>query len=58
MRNSPAIRATRSAASAMGIPAAVTYRGREDRPRQTRAACVAVLNADFATPTTGTPNSA
>ena len=48
---------TRSAASAWGIPAAVTYNGRAEAPRSTGTAWVAVRKADLATPITGTANS-
>ena len=52
------MRRTRSAASAVGIPAAVTNRGRAEDPRRTGTAWVAVRNWDLATPMTGMPNSA
>ena len=52
------MRRTRSAASARGIPAAVTYSGRPEDPRTTGTAWVAVRNLDLATPITGMPNSA
>ena len=54
----PAMRRTRSAASALGIPAAVTNNGRTEDPRTTGTAWVAVRNLDLATPITGMPNSA
>ena len=57
-RYRPAMRRTRSAASAGGIPAAVTNNGRAEDPRWTGAAWVTVRNLDFATPITGMPNSA
>jgi hypothetical protein len=53
-----AMRRTRSAASALGIPAAVTNNGRAEDPRTTGTAWVAVRNLDSATPVTGMPNSA
>ena len=52
------MRRTRSAASAAGIPAAVTNNGRTEDPRTTGTAWVAVRNRDLATPITGMPNSA
>ena len=52
------MRRTRSAASAAGIPAAVTNNGRTEDPRTTGRAWVAVRNLDLATPITGMPNSA
>ena len=54
----PARRRTRSAASAAGIPAAVTNNGRPEDPRRTGSAWVAVRNLDLAAPITGMPNSA
>ena len=57
-RYRPAMRRTRSAASAAGIPAAVTNSGRAEDPRTTGTAWVAVRNRDLATPMTGMPNSA
>jgi hypothetical protein len=54
-----AMRRTRSAASARGIPAAVTNNGRPGDPRTTGTAWVTVRNRDLATtPITGMPNSA
>jgi hypothetical protein len=60
MRYLPAIARTIEAASATGRPAAVTYNGRTapEAPRTTGTACVAEANGVFATPITGTPNSA
>ena len=52
------MRRTRSAASALGIPAAVTNSGRTEDPYATGTAWVAVRNRDLATPITGMPNSA
>ena len=49
---------TSSAASAAGIPAAVTNSGRAEDPRGTGTAWVAVRNRDLATPITGMPDSA
>jgi hypothetical protein len=57
-RYRPAIRRTRSAASAAGIPAAVTNSGRPEDPRTTGTAWVAVRSRDSATPITAMPNSA
>jgi hypothetical protein len=57
-RQRPAMRRTRSAASALGIPAAVTYNGRTEDLGTTGTAWVAVRNLDLATPITGMPNSA
>jgi hypothetical protein len=57
-RYRPAMRRTRSAASAAGIPAAVTNSGRPEDPRTTGTAWVAVRKRDLATPITGMPNSA
>ena len=54
----PAMRLTRSAASAAGIPAEVTNSGRPEDPRTTGTAWVAVRKRDLATPITGMPNSA
>ena len=54
----PTMRRTRSAASAAGIPAAVTNSGRPEAPRTTGIAWVAVRNRDLTTPITGMPNSA
>ena len=48
----------RSAASAVGIPAAVTNSGRAEDPRWTGTAWIAVRYRDLATPITGMPNSA
>jgi hypothetical protein len=44
------MRRTRSAASAAGIPAAVTDSGRTEEPRRTGVAWVAVQNRDLANP--------
>ena len=44
------MRRTRSAASARGIPAAVTNSGRTEDPRRTGTAWVAVRNRDFGHP--------
>ena len=44
------MRETRSAASARGIPAAVTNSGRTEDPRRTGTAWVAVRNRDFGHP--------
>ena len=52
-RYRPAMRRTRSAESAAGIPAAVTNGGRSEHPRTTGTAWVAVRNRDLATPVTG-----
>jgi hypothetical protein len=52
------MRRTRSAASALGIPAEVTNSGRAEAPRTTGTAWVAVRNLDLATPITAMPNSA
>ena len=52
------MRRTRSAASAAGIPAAVTNSGRAEDPRMTSTAWVAVRNRDLATPITGMPDPA
>jgi len=52
------MRRTRSAASALGIPAAVTNSGRTGDPRTTGTAWAAVQNLDLATPITGMPNPA
>jgi hypothetical protein len=52
------MRRTSSAASAPGIPAAVTNSGRTADPRTTGTAWVAVRNRDLATPITGMPNAA
>jgi hypothetical protein len=52
------MRRIRSAASAVGIPAAVTNKGRVEDPRTTGTAWVAVRNLDLATPITGMANSA
>jgi hypothetical protein len=49
----PATRRTSSAASALGIPAAVTNNGRTEDPRMTGTAWIAVRNLDLATPITG-----
>ena len=57
-RYRPAMRRTRSAASAAGIPAEVTNSRRTEDPRRTGAAWVAVRNLDLAAPITGMPNSA
>ena len=57
-RYRPAMRRTRSATSAAGIPAAVTNNGRTEDSRRTGTAWVAVRNRDLATPITGMPNSA
>ena len=48
----------RSAASAAGIPAAVTDNGRIEDPGTTGTARVPVWDRDLATPVTGVPNSA
>jgi hypothetical protein len=53
-----AMRRTRSAASALGIPAVVTNNGRTEDPRTTGTAWVAVRNLDLATAITGMPDSA
>src|ERR1700749_3684782 len=52
-RYRPGMRRTRPAASARGIPAAVTNRGRAEDPRRTGTAWTAVRNLDLATPITG-----
>jgi hypothetical protein len=49
-RYRPAMCRTRSAASAAGIPAAVTNSGRAEDPRMTGTAWVAVRNRDFGHP--------
>jgi hypothetical protein len=49
-RYRPAMRRTRSAASAAGIPEEVTNSGRPEDPRTTGTAWVAVRNRDLATP--------
>ena len=48
----------RSAASAAGIPAAVTNNGPTEDPCTTGMAWVAVPNRDLVTPVTGMPDSA
>ena len=53
-----AMRRNRSAASAAGIPAAVTNSGRAEDLRMAGTAWVAVRNLDLATLITGMPNSA
>ena len=55
-RRRPTICRTRSAASAQGISAAVTYSGRAEGPRRTAMAWVSVRRGALATPITGTPN--
>ena len=57
-RNGLAICRTRAAASARGIPAAVTNSGRDELPRRTSTAWLALRNRVLATPMTGTPNAA
>jgi hypothetical protein len=57
-RYRPAKRRTRSAASALGLPVAVTNSGRAEDPRTTGTAWVAVRNRDLATPITGMSNAA
>ena len=52
------MRRARSAASGVGIPAAVTNSGRSEDPRRTGTAWVAVRNLNLATPITGMPNPA
>ena len=52
------MRRTSSAASAPGIPAAVTNSGRTADPRTTGTAWVAARNRDLATPITAMPNAA
>lgn len=49
---------TRSAASALGIPAAMTNNGRPEDPRRTGSAWAAVRNLDVAAPITAMPDPA
>jgi hypothetical protein len=55
-RYRPAMCQTRSAASAAGIPAAVTNNGPAEDPRTAGTAWVAVWNRDLAAPVTGMPD--
>jgi hypothetical protein len=57
-RYRPTMRRTRSAASALGIPDAVTNSGRAEDPRTTGTAWLAVRNRDLATQMIGMANSA
>jgi len=57
-RYRPARCQTRSAASAAGIPAAVTNNGPTEDPRRTGTGWVGVWNRDLAAPVTGMPDSA